>query len=50
MVDMVVHRHKIRATLANLCRILTKTAPPPRQPSLPPPAAPGDVPAAEPSA
>jgi acetyl-CoA carboxylase carboxyl transferase subunit beta len=50
MVDMVVHRHKLRATLANLCRILTKTAPPPRQPSLPPPAAPGDVPAAEPSA
>jgi acetyl-CoA carboxylase carboxyl transferase subunit beta len=50
MVDMVVHRHKLRATLANLCRILTKTAPPPRQPSLPPPAAPGEVPAAAPSA
>jgi acetyl-CoA carboxylase carboxyl transferase subunit beta len=24
MVDMVVHRHALRATLANLCRILTK--------------------------
>jgi len=35
MVDMVVHRHKLRSTLANLCRILTKsdtpkaTTPPP---------------------
>jgi len=25
MVDMVVHRHQLRATLANLCRLLTKT-------------------------
>ena len=25
MVDMVVHRHELRATLANLCRLLTKT-------------------------
>jgi acetyl-CoA carboxylase carboxyl transferase subunit beta len=24
MVDMVVHRHELRATLSNLCRILTK--------------------------
>src|SRR5512140_2426982 len=24
MVDMVVHRHELRATLANLCRLLTK--------------------------
>jgi acetyl-CoA carboxylase carboxyl transferase subunit beta len=24
MVDMVVHRHRLRATLANLCRLLTK--------------------------
>jgi acetyl-CoA carboxylase carboxyl transferase subunit beta len=24
MVDMVVHRHQLRATLANLCRLLTK--------------------------
>ena len=25
MVDMVVHRHELRATLANLCRLLTKS-------------------------
>jgi acetyl-CoA carboxylase carboxyl transferase subunit beta len=25
MVDMVVHRHQLRPTLANLCRVLTKT-------------------------
>ncbi len=24
MVDMVVHRHELRATLSNLCRLLTK--------------------------
>jgi acetyl-CoA carboxylase carboxyl transferase subunit beta len=24
MIDMVVHRHELRATLARLCRILTK--------------------------
>jgi acetyl-CoA carboxylase carboxyl transferase subunit beta len=24
MVDMVVHRHQLRATLARLCRLLTK--------------------------
>ena len=41
MVDMVVHRHELRATLSNLCRVLTKApatavAPPPVQ--LPPPA------------
>jgi len=32
MVDMVVHRHHLRATLSNLCRLLTKApalAPPP---------------------
>ncbi len=34
MVDMVVHRHELRATLSRLCHILTKT--PPR---MPPPAA-----------
>jgi acetyl-CoA carboxylase carboxyl transferase subunit beta len=30
MVDMVVHRHKLRATLSDLCRVLTKSpaAPP----------------------
>jgi acetyl-CoA carboxylase carboxyl transferase subunit beta len=27
MVDMVVHRHKLRPTLAELCRLLTKTQP-----------------------
>jgi acetyl-CoA carboxylase carboxyl transferase subunit beta len=38
MVDMVVHRHELRATLANLCRLLTKAppAPPPRAEILPP--------------
>jgi acetyl-CoA carboxylase carboxyl transferase subunit beta len=25
MIDMVVHRHELRATLANLCRLLTKS-------------------------
>jgi acetyl-CoA carboxylase carboxyl transferase subunit beta len=25
MVDMVVHRHDLKATLAGLCRLLTKT-------------------------
>jgi acetyl-CoA carboxylase carboxyl transferase subunit beta len=29
MIDMVVHRHELRATLANLCRLLTKANPPP---------------------
>jgi acetyl-CoA carboxylase carboxyl transferase subunit beta len=24
MVDMVVHRHQLRATLSNLCRLLSK--------------------------
>src|ERR1700716_3744159 len=28
MVDMVVHRHQLRATLANLCRLLTKAPAP----------------------
>ena len=27
MVDMVVHRHKLRATIADLCRVLTKAPP-----------------------
>ena len=39
MVDMVVHRHQLRSTLAELCRILTKTPNPPPQPSLPAPVA-----------
>jgi acetyl-CoA carboxylase carboxyl transferase subunit beta len=43
MVDMVVHRHKLRATLAELCRMLTRTAKPESGhltsiPELPPPA------------
>jgi acetyl-CoA carboxylase carboxyl transferase subunit beta len=28
MVDMVVHRHKLRATLAELCRLLTRSPAP----------------------
>jgi len=36
MVDMVVHRHQLRATLANLCRLLTKApAQPPAEELLP---------------
>jgi acetyl-CoA carboxylase carboxyl transferase subunit beta len=46
MVDMVVHRHQLRATLANLCRLLTRspagasdaTAPTPPADTLPVPA------------
>jgi acetyl-CoA carboxylase carboxyl transferase subunit beta len=38
MVDMVVHRHKLRATLSDLCRILTKAPPPRTRTSLPAPA------------
>src|SRR5689334_17176956 len=44
MVDMVVHRHQLRATLANLCRVLTRApaaqvaAPEPALPALPAPA------------
>ncbi len=30
MVDMVVHRHKLRETLSNLCQLLTKTPQPAR--------------------
>jgi acetyl-CoA carboxylase carboxyl transferase subunit beta len=43
MVDMVVHRHELRATLAELCRVLTKVAKPATVQTLPavlPPAAP----------
>ena len=35
MVDMVVDRRELRPTLANLCRLLTKTAAPVRPPELP---------------
>jgi len=38
MVDMVVHRHKLRATVAELCRLFTKSPAPNAQPSLPVPA------------
>jgi acetyl-CoA carboxylase carboxyl transferase subunit beta len=38
MVDMVVHRHQLRPTLANLCRLLTKARPTPSQENLPVPA------------
>jgi acetyl-CoA carboxylase carboxyl transferase subunit beta len=38
MVDMVVHRHKLRGTLAQLCRLLTKAPPTPVQQQLPVPA------------
>ncbi len=47
MVDMVVHRHQLRSTLANLCRVLTRapavtlrnSLPPPAPAAVPPPAA-----------
>ena len=29
MVDMVVHRHQLRPTISNLCRLLTKAPPVP---------------------
>jgi acetyl-CoA carboxylase carboxyl transferase subunit beta len=38
MVDLVVHRHELRATLAQLCRILTKAPAPPPVPAAEPPA------------
>jgi acetyl-CoA carboxylase carboxyl transferase subunit beta len=39
MVDMVVHRHELRPTLASLCRILTRMpSAPARTAALPPPA------------
>jgi acetyl-CoA carboxylase carboxyl transferase subunit beta len=37
MVDMVVHRHEMRPTLANLCRLLTKSAAPAAHAAVPPP-------------
>jgi acetyl-CoA carboxylase carboxyl transferase subunit beta len=39
MVDMVVHRHHLRPTLANLCRLLTKARPKPPTDKLPLPSA-----------
>jgi acetyl-CoA carboxylase carboxyl transferase subunit beta len=38
MVDMVVHRHKLRETLARLCRVLTKAPAAVPQATLPVPA------------
>ena len=38
MVDLVVHRHDLRATLARLCRVLTK-APAPAPAEAPAPVA-----------
>ena len=38
MVDMVVHRHQLRATIADLCRILTKAPPAAPRSTLPVPA------------
>jgi acetyl-CoA carboxylase carboxyl transferase subunit beta len=35
MVDMVVHRHELRATLSKLCHMLTKTPPRAPQPATP---------------
>jgi len=35
MVDMVVHRHELRATLSKLCHMLTKTPPRAPQPAAP---------------
>jgi acetyl-CoA carboxylase carboxyl transferase subunit beta len=43
MVDMVVHRHKLRSTLAGLCRILTHASPRELEILLPAPAVPADV-------
>src|SRR6266567_7666983 len=37
MVDLVVHRHKLRATLAELCRVLTKAPAPSDAAALPAP-------------
>jgi acetyl-CoA carboxylase carboxyl transferase subunit beta len=38
MVDMVIHRHDLRATLSNLCRLLTKAPAAPSGPKLEAPA------------
>ena len=50
MVDMVVHRHQLRSTLASLCRILTKTGAPKTTTIEPSPRANLPVPAAAPVA
>jgi acetyl-CoA carboxylase carboxyl transferase subunit beta len=38
MVDLVVHRHQLRQTLARLCRVLTKAPVPTDAAALPVPA------------
>jgi acetyl-CoA carboxylase carboxyl transferase subunit beta len=43
MVDMVVHRHKLRATLSELCRVLGKAPAAAPKPALPVPAVAADV-------
>jgi acetyl-CoA carboxylase carboxyl transferase subunit beta len=43
MVDMVVHRHQLRATLARLCRLLTKAPEPAPEPPTPTEALPAPV-------
>jgi acetyl-CoA carboxylase carboxyl transferase subunit beta len=43
MVDMVVHRHKLRATLAELCRIFTHASRPELEILLPVPVVPADA-------
>jgi acetyl-CoA carboxylase carboxyl transferase subunit beta len=35
MVDMVVHRHELRSTLARICKLLTKASPTPARTNLP---------------
>ena len=39
MIDLVVHRHKLRPTLASLCRVLIKAPPAAPRPTLPAPLA-----------
>jgi acetyl-CoA carboxylase carboxyl transferase subunit beta len=46
MVDMVLHRHELRATISRLCRLLTKAPEAPVQPRLPVAAAPAAASAA----
>src|SRR6516225_9806648 len=46
MVDMVVHRHELRATLSRLCRVLTKALPPGARPEVKADPAPVDAPVA----
>ncbi|MDC7787134.1 acetyl-CoA carboxylase, carboxyltransferase subunit beta [Rhodoplanes sp. TEM] len=49
MVDMVVHRHELRATVARICRLLTKQPAPEPPTNLPAVAPPEPVPAPEPA-